>query len=137
MPNELAIQAVTVLRTASDTSGDTKAAAFDTVPLAGQEAAASPIPNPSLQLDPALGLVVIEFRNNAGSVTTSIPSERQIAAYQRWEQTKFGPAPAGMHKATVSVAASPTQHEPAAQAAPEPAPHTAAGAPMSRVMTLK
>lgn len=53
-------------------------------------------PNPSLQLDPALGLVVIEFRNDSGAVTESIPSERQLEAYQRWATTHFGPVPNGM-----------------------------------------
>jgi hypothetical protein len=62
-----------------------------------QASARSPAPNPSLQLDPVLGLVVIEFRNDAGNVTTSIPSERMIQAYQRWQNTHFGPAPDGMH----------------------------------------
>ena len=41
-------------------------------------AAPSPITNPSLRLDPALGLVVIQFRNDVGTVTTSIPSEHQL-----------------------------------------------------------
>lgn len=53
-------------------------------------------PNPSLQLDPALGLVVIEFLNDSGAVTDSIPSERQLEAYQRWATTHFGPVPNGM-----------------------------------------
>ena len=37
--------------------------------------------NPSLLLEPSLGLVVIQFRDAAGAVTLSIPSARQIAAY--------------------------------------------------------
>jgi hypothetical protein len=53
-------------------------------------------PNPSMQLDPALGLVVIEFRSASGAVTDSIPSERQLEAYQRWATTHFGPVPSGM-----------------------------------------
>ena len=57
--------------------------------------APSPITNPSLRLDPALGLVVIQFRNDVGTVTTSIPSEHQLQAYQRWQTTQFGPAPHG------------------------------------------
>jgi hypothetical protein len=44
---------------------------------------APPVANPSLHLDPALGLVVIEFRDEAGHVTGSIPSQRQIEAYHR------------------------------------------------------
>lgn len=39
-------------------------------------------PNPTLRLDPALGLVVIEFVSKSGAVTSSIPSQRQLAAYQ-------------------------------------------------------
>jgi hypothetical protein len=64
-------------------------------------------PNPSLQLDPALGLVVIQFRNDAGDVTASIPSERQLQAYQRWATTQFGPAPDNMpmHGGTADGAA--------------------------------
>ena len=47
------------------------------------EATASPgTPNPTLRLDPALGLVVIEFVNQSGAVTSSIPSQRQLTAYQ-------------------------------------------------------
>jgi hypothetical protein len=67
------------------------------------------VPNPSLQLDPELGLVVIQFRNDAGEVTTSVPSERQIQAYQRWQTTHFGPAPQGLPVATTP---SPSGHTP-------------------------
>jgi hypothetical protein len=40
------------------------------------------VPNPTLRLDPALGLVVIEFLGKGGAVTTSIPTQRELAAYQ-------------------------------------------------------
>jgi hypothetical protein len=39
-------------------------------------------PNPTLRLDPALGLVVIEFVSKSGAVTSSIPSQRELTAYQ-------------------------------------------------------
>jgi hypothetical protein len=39
-------------------------------------------PNPTLRLDPALGLVVIEFVSKSGAITSSIPSQRQLTAYQ-------------------------------------------------------
>src|SRR5689334_20397188 len=54
----------------------------------------TPVINPTLRLDAALGLVVIEFRNDSGAITTSIPSQRQLQEYQRWQATKFGPGPA-------------------------------------------
>jgi hypothetical protein len=48
----------------------------------GVAAAASlGLPNPSLRLDPALGLVVLEFRDQAGR-TATLPTERELAAYR-------------------------------------------------------
>ncbi|MBK1660957.1 hypothetical protein CKO45_22330, partial [Paracraurococcus ruber] len=38
-------------------------------------------PNPSLRLDPALGLVVLEFRDRQGR-TATLPTERELAAYR-------------------------------------------------------
>lgn len=40
------------------------------------------VPNPVLRLDPALGLVVLEFRNRAGELRT-IPNERELRAYRQ------------------------------------------------------
>ena len=39
-------------------------------------------PNPSLQIDPVLGIVVMEFRDRAGSVAATLPTERQLEAYR-------------------------------------------------------
>jgi hypothetical protein len=39
-------------------------------------------PNPSLRLDPALGIVVMEFRDRAGGVQATLPTERELAAYR-------------------------------------------------------
>jgi hypothetical protein len=97
MSNDLTVPSLTT-SAASEVAGQTKGSAnlspaepkvVLTVPSQVQ-------PNPSLQLDPALGLVVIEFRNDSGAVTDSIPSERQLEAYQRWATTHFGPVPNGM-----------------------------------------
>jgi hypothetical protein len=87
MPNELTIPAVQAAAASAESPAGTKAAA---------SAPAGPPPthfltNPSLRLDPALGLVVIEFRNDSGAVTHSIPSQRQIDAYRLHEQTPPGP----------------------------------------------
>jgi hypothetical protein len=50
-------------------------------------------PNPSLHLDESLGLVVLEFHNDAGTVTRSIPSTDQLDAYRRWLDERDGPNP--------------------------------------------
>lgn len=49
-------------------------------------------PNPSLRLDPALGLVVLEFRDQSGR-TATLPTERELAAY-RSAQGRPEPVPA-------------------------------------------
>jgi hypothetical protein len=42
-----------------------------------------PLTNPSLHLDLALNLVVLQFFNAQGQVTQSIPSQKQLEAYQQ------------------------------------------------------
>lgn len=39
-------------------------------------------PNPRLRMDRDLGMVVIEFRDASGKVSTSLPSERELKAYR-------------------------------------------------------
>lgn len=51
----------------------------------------TPMPNPSLRLDPALSMVVIEFRDDSGAVRASIPSQQQLDAYRAWERSNTGP----------------------------------------------
>lgn len=43
---------------------------------------ATPAPNPRLRLDPALGMVVMEFRSGPGVPARSIPSAQELAAYR-------------------------------------------------------
>ena len=73
------------------------------------------ITNPTLRLDAALGLVVVEYRDDRGTITTSIPSQRALAAYRRWDATRTGPAPRGDND---GAAASPGQADQPAATAP-------------------
>ena len=45
--------------------------------------AATPVgrANPTLQFDPAVGIVVVQFRDDSGKVNLSIPSQQQLNAY--------------------------------------------------------
>jgi hypothetical protein len=95
MSTDISVQAVAVTSAGSDGVVQPKVAASGPPPPAEPAPAVSPVINPTLRLEPALGLVVIEFRNDSGTVTTSIPSQRQIEAYQRWETSQLGPAPPG------------------------------------------
>ena len=122
MTHDLSVQPLAVARTGSDSGTDPPmATARESPPQVGPAPAPSPITNPSFRLDPALGLVVIEFRNDAGAVTTSIPSERQLQAYQRWQTTQFGPAPHGMKATTAGGSVTVSPRRPAQEHAP-PAP---------------
>jgi hypothetical protein len=40
------------------------------------------MPNPALRLDPVLGLVVLQFRDAQGEVVSTLPTERELAAYR-------------------------------------------------------
>jgi hypothetical protein len=62
-------------------------------PIAAQTIAPAPTPtvpdaltspahtSPSLELDAAIGIVVIQYRNLAGQIELSIPNQQQLEAY--------------------------------------------------------
>src|SRR5689334_9538145 len=86
MLNDVSFQAIGVVHSDSVPAASQKLPAADP---AQAVSAAPPILNPTLRLDAALGLVVIEFRNETGAITTSIPSQRQLQEYQRWQATRL------------------------------------------------
>ena len=146
MTSEISVQTVAVARSGSDgTIGPRVATASESPAQAEPAPASSPVINPTLRLDAALGLVVIEFRNDSGAITTSIPSERQIEAYQRWDVTHFGATPIGRDATAAAVAVSatvqaaghtsPAERRPAQAAtdrAPSPPPETGSAARSER-----
>jgi hypothetical protein len=108
MPNDLAVQPLTAVRANTEIGSEAKAP-VNLPPLQPEPTTnLSPITNPSLRLDPALGIVVLEFHNDAGAVTTSVPSQRQLQAYQKWDVTHFGPTPIGLQKPPTPTLAKPT-----------------------------
>jgi hypothetical protein len=105
MPSDLTVNAVGPVLGASDNSTGSKSGTFS------PQAQAPPTPtvivaNPSFRFDPLSGLVVIEFHDNAGDVTTSIPTMQQLEAYRIWGQ----PTQAGAN-------ATPRVHTPATKQA--------------------
>jgi hypothetical protein len=69
--------------------------------------AATDTANPSLALDPSLGLVVIQFHDASGAVVSSIPSASQLAAYSAWRQTGQGPDPLGANPGAAAAGSAP------------------------------
>jgi hypothetical protein len=88
MSNQLSIQS---------TPSDTAALSRGIAPAPTLTApTAKPVPlfvNPSFQFDPTVGLVVIEFHNDKGTLTNSIPSQRQLEAYRTHRDTLPGEQP--------------------------------------------
>ena len=91
MPNELNIKPIAAVASGTENPAEPQAESFTPPAHAPPLASALPMPNPQLRLDPALGLVVIEFRDTDGAVTSSIPSQRQLNAYRMWEQMRQAP----------------------------------------------
>lgn len=90
--------------------------------------AAPATPNPRLRLDGSLGMVVIEFRDQVGDVSNTIPTPRQIAAY-RAAVVSDAPVPVGIAARPapgVEAPAAPELPEPAPARAPPPQPEPAA-----------
>lgn len=88
MPNDLVIRPTPPVAPIAATSE-----MRDSTPEVTPAAADTARPNPSLRLDGALGMVIIEFRSESGAVAASIPTERQLEAYRMWERTGSNGAP--------------------------------------------
>jgi hypothetical protein len=79
MPNDIAISAISAGTAEREVVGPQQSTSVAT-PI---PAASSPgSPSPTLHLDAALGLVVIEFLGKSGAVTSSIPTPQQLEAYR-------------------------------------------------------
>jgi hypothetical protein len=100
MSSDLSIGAVTP-NPAIRTAEAAQAAAAPPAPPASANTSTPGTPNPTLRLDAALGLVVIEFLSKSGAITTSIPTQRELTAYQDGTAEPPGTQPA------------PTVHKPA------------------------
>lgn len=116
MPNDLS-----VTRLAAPAPGVATPHATPSPPPPGEAAASAPgFPNPTLRLDAALGMVVIEFRDTSGSVKSSIPTQQQLDAYRAAERTHSSVAGETLAKSTPSAG-------PPAIGAPSPTPSAPAG----------
>jgi hypothetical protein len=86
MPSDLSVKAVGPVLGASENPAEPKPEKFTPPAQAPPAPSAVLVANPSFRFDPTSGLVVIEFHDEAGDVTTSIPTLRQLEAYRIWGQ---------------------------------------------------
>lgn len=101
MPNDLSITRISAPSPATGAPP-----ARDTLAPAAKAATGRALPNPTLRLDPSLGMVVIEFRDGQGALKNSIPTQQQLDAYRTAERTNGGkgPAPDGGQRPAASPA---------------------------------
>jgi hypothetical protein len=125
MPNDLRIQAAPSVNVGSEWTGSVQTPATESGAVGHATPAASPTPNPTLELDTALGLVVIQFHNDSGTVTNSIPTQQQLDAYRLWQETHVGPPP-NIGIAVATADASPAATHVASASPPAPTAPTAA-----------
>ncbi|WP_149536003.1 hypothetical protein [Siccirubricoccus phaeus] len=86
-------------------------------------------PNPAMKLDPRLGLVVLQFRDDQGQVTATLPTERELAAYRNaGKRPAASPAPPGSGGAGTAALPGPAQVAAAASPGGPAAASGAAGA---------
>ena len=102
MPSDLTVRAVVSITGPSENVAQPKPESFIPPATASPPPTGPPIANPSLRFDAALGLVVIEFRDASGKITTSIPTQRQMEAYRMYSEPLpgGGAPPARAHAAT-------------------------------------
>jgi hypothetical protein len=86
MPNELIVGAIQPMTGPVEKPTEPKSEPFVASPAASPAESSQLFVNPTLKFDSTLGLLVIEFRDSSGNVSTSIPSQRQLEAYRLHEQ---------------------------------------------------
>jgi hypothetical protein len=86
MPSDVSVRAVGPVLGSSENPAEPKPEKFTPQAHAPPTPPASLVANPSFRFDAVSGLVVIEFHDSAGDVTTSIPTLRQLEAYRIWGQ---------------------------------------------------
>jgi hypothetical protein len=89
MPNDLTISAV-----GTPIALPNRVHSYQPAPAANLEpkVAGPPAPSPTLRYDAAVGILVIDFHNDAGQVTNSIPTQRQLDAYRSRVESGGPPA---------------------------------------------
>ncbi len=92
MPNDIAVSVSSPSANSSDlvrlgSAGDATSAPTNSVTASGSLTKATVhntgtlFANPTFELNADLGIVVIQFRNAEGTVTSQIPSQKQLDAY--------------------------------------------------------
>ena len=66
------------------------AAAADTSTASTARTILPDLPNPSMHLDPQLGVMVLQFHSSNGQVTNTLPTQQQLDAYRAFGVPKPG-----------------------------------------------
>ena len=91
MSNQLSIQSALPVLGSAESPAQTRGSTSVQAPA--QPAAPKPVQfyvNPSHQFDPTVGIEVLQFHDSSGVVSSTIPSQRQLAAYRSHQATPPG-----------------------------------------------
>jgi len=91
MSNQLSIQSALPALGSGESPAPIRGSMAVQVPA--QSAAPKPVQlfvNPSHQFDPTVGIEVLQFHDSTGVVSSTIPSQRQLAAYRTHQATPPG-----------------------------------------------
>ncbi len=94
MSNQLSIQVNPPFHGSGDSPVPPRPAVPVQVPAAPEAKPVQFFVNPSFRFDASINQVVIEFHNDVGKVTNSIPSQRQLQAYRSHQEVPPGEAQA-------------------------------------------
>jgi 3-oxoacyl-ACP reductase-like protein len=87
MPTNLSISAIAPATVSSGlTPSMTRASDSSTASAAATSTSSSAAPvytNPDIHIDPATNLVVMQFRNDTGTLVDQIPTQQQLDAYRQ------------------------------------------------------
>ena len=103
MPGDLAIQPIQPAGAEPQSATWPATGPADAPAVPASTAVGGSRANPSMRIDAALGLVVLEFRDAGGRVTASLPDARQLDAYRAAQWAGTQPAHAGLHKPATRV----------------------------------
>ena len=93
MSESLSIQAVGSTQTVAAANAASSRTATTATTAASTSATALPdLPNPSMHIDPQLGVVVLQFRSSSGLVTNTLPTQSQLDAYRAFGVPHAGDA---------------------------------------------
>jgi hypothetical protein len=90
MSNDLSIQAKLPILGSGDLAAPPRGNSAKPVATTPEAKPVKLYVNPAMVFDPTVGMVVMEFHDDTGALTNSVPTQRQLAAYRTHQEAPPG-----------------------------------------------